>query len=146
MLGIDTVDEEYVDDDEEGKYLHDVYVVELPVKEHSREDVQEAIQGELRNMDDYGVFGEKVKLTNQEVVGTRMVITESEKHDGQKTNVKARLVGQGFKKQDKAQSDSPTAERESLRLFLSISAKRKFNSLSSIDIRATFLQSENLER
>jgi hypothetical protein len=73
-------------------------------------------------MDDYGVFGEKVKLTNQEVVGTRMVVTESEKHDGQKANVKARLVGQGFKEQGKAQSDSPTAERESLWLFLSISA------------------------
>ena len=73
-------------------------------------------------MNRYGVFGEKMPIGNKEVIGTQMIVTEGEKHDGQKKKIKARLVCQGFKETDKAQSDSPTAHRESLRLFLSLCA------------------------
>ena len=128
------------------EYLNDVYLVELSVKDQEREDVQEAIQKELENMNRYGVFGEKMSIFNKEVVGTRMIVTEGEKHDGQKAKIKAMLVCQGFKEIDKAQSDSPTAHRESLRLFLILSAIKNFSKLSSMDISAAFLQSERLER
>ena len=53
--------------------MNDVYVVELSVKDQEREDVQEAIQKELENMNRYGVFGEKMPIGNKEVVGTRTV-------------------------------------------------------------------------
>ena len=81
------------------------------------------------------------------LVGTAMFaasVTESEKHDGQKTKIKAHLVGQGFKETEKSQSDSPTAHRESLRLFLSVCAMRGDKNLSSLDISAAFSQSEDL--
>jgi hypothetical protein len=39
---VNWIQRECMEDEEEGKYLHDVYVVELPMKEHSREDVQVA--------------------------------------------------------------------------------------------------------
>ena len=138
-----------IEDEEEevgSEYLNDVLVVELSIKEQEREDVKEAIQKELENMKSYEVFGEKMPIGDKEVVGTRMVVTESEKHDGQKKKIKARLVCQGFKELDKAQSDSPTAHRESLRLFLSLSAVKRYSRLSSMDISAAFLQSESLER
>ena len=80
------------------------------------------------------------------ILGTWFVNTESEAQDGQKTKIKSRLVAQGYKELDKAQSDSPTANRESLRLFLSISAMLGFENLSSIDVSAAFLQADDLER
>ena len=43
------------------------------------------------------------------------------------------------------QSDSPTALRESAKLFYSIGANQGFH-LRSIDIRAAFLQSNDLDR
>ena len=45
-------------------------------------------------------------------------ITKKEGNNGQKTKVKARLVARGFQELDKEQSDSPTVQRETLRLFL----------------------------
>ena len=69
------------------EYLNDVFVVELSVKDQDREDVKEAIQKELENMNRYGVVGENMPIGNKEVVGTRMVVTESEKHDGQKKKI-----------------------------------------------------------
>ena len=97
------------EDEESNEYLNDVYVVELGVKEQEREDVQDVIQKELENMNKYGVFGERMPAGNKEIVGTRLVVTEGEKHDWQKAKIKARLICQGFKEIDKAQSDSPTA-------------------------------------
>ena len=52
----------------------------------------------------------------------------------------------GFAENERPQSDSPTANRESLRLFLSISASLGFENLCSIDVSAAFLQAEKLER
>ena len=80
------------------------------------------------------------------MIGTHWVITVKEDHDGQKTKYKARLVAQGYKELEKAQSDSPTAQRESFRLFLAVAATVKIEALRSIDISAAFLQSDNLKR
>ena len=60
--------------------------------------------------------------------------------------MKARLVARGFQELDKEQSDSPTAQRESIRLFLSAAANIRVQSLRSIDISAAYLQSDELNR
>ena len=44
---------------------------------------------------DYDVF-EEVLDEGQETIGSRWVMTEKEKHDGQKLQIKARLVARGF--------------------------------------------------
>ena len=75
----------------------------------------------------------------------RWVITVKEKHDGQKKAVKARLVARGFQEPEKPTSDSPTALRESLKMFLSVTAMNDFK-LRALDIRAAFLQAEPLKR
>ena len=63
------------------------------------------------NLKHYEVF-EKVPDIGQEKIAARWVITEKEKHDGQKVQVKARLVAKGFQEKNKVQSDSPTAHKE----------------------------------
>ena len=126
--------------------MNEIFSIELSVKEQDRDDVKEAITEELNKMKEFGVIGKPIKWEGQEIVGTRMVVTESEKHDGQKKKVKARLVAQGFKEQEKSQSDSPTAHRESLRMFISVSNLLGFDQLSSLDVSAAFLQSDDLDR
>ena len=101
-------------------------------------------QIEIKNLQDYETF-EEVKDEGQEMLGSRWVITEKEKHDGQKQKCKARLVARGFQESLKPQSDSPTASKESFKLFMAISANFGFK-LTSVDIRAAFLQSKVLDR
>ena len=98
----------------------------------------------MKNLQDYETF-EEVKDKGQETLGSRWVITEKEKHDGQKQKCKARLVARGFQESLKPQSDSPTASKESFKLLMAISTNIGFK-LASVDIRAAFLQSKVLDR
>ena len=75
--------------------MHTTYVVEVPVKLHNAPEVIEAKDKEVTNLTDYDTF-EEVEDTGQEKIGSRWVITEKEKHDGQKSQIKARLVARGF--------------------------------------------------
>ena len=121
------------------------FVVEVPVKEHQRPEVIAAKEKEMQNLKNYDVF-EKVKDEGQITIGTRWVITKKEAHDGQKTKYKGRLVARGFQEKEKIQSDSPTAQRDSFRLFLAIAANMRIEALRSVDITAAFLQSDELNR
>ena len=73
---------------EDSEDVNNVLVVEVPVKHHNREDVKTAKINELMNLDRYDVF-ERVKDNGQEKISARWVITEKEKHDRQKVQVKA---------------------------------------------------------
>ena len=88
---------------------------------------------------------EEVKYEGQKTVGSRWVITKKEKADGQKKNVKGRLVAKGFQEIEAPQSDSPTMLRESMKLFFAVAEIQDFK-LRSIDIRAAFLQARELDR
>merc|ERR1712115_147238 len=81
----------------------------------------------------------------QETIGSRRIITEKQKHDGQKHAYKARLVAKGFQEIDQPQSDSPTAAKESFKLLMALSANFNFK-IVSMDIRAAFLQAKTLDR
>ena len=70
---------------------YSIYTVELPVSKHGTPEVKEAKMAEVSNLLDYEVF-EEVKDEGQETIGSRWVVTEKEKHDGQKQKTKARLV------------------------------------------------------
>ena len=88
---------------------------------------------------------EEVLDEGQETIGSRWVVTEKEKHDGQKLQTKARLVARGFQETMKPQSDSPTVSKESFKILMAILANNDFK-LASVDIRAAFLQSSTLDR
>ena len=121
-----------------------VYIVELPVHRHNIPEVQEAKKVELKNLKDYDTFEEVIDCS-QERISSRWVITVKEAHDGQKTKYKARLVVRGFQEETPPQSDSPTVLRESNKLFTAVAANEGFE-IVSVDIRAAFLQSKELNR
>merc|ERR1712082_257913 len=121
-----------------------IYMVELPVSKHGTPEVKEAKMTEVNNLLDYDLF-EEVKDEGQETIGNRWVVTEKEKHDGQKQKTKARLVALGFQETLKPQSDSPTVSKESFKTLMAITANSDFK-LASVDIRAAFLQSRILDR
>ena len=73
------------------------------------------------------------------------MITQKEKHDGQKQQCKARLVAKGFQESLKPQLDSPTATQESFKMLVAVAANFGFK-LASVDIRVAFLQSKVLDR
>ena len=54
-------------------------------------------------------------------------------------------MAQGFQEALKPQSDSPTAAKESFKLFMALLANFYFK-IASVDIRAAFLQSKVLDR
>ena len=120
------------------------FIVGLPVSKQGTPEVKEAKQTEVRNLMDYDVF-EEVSDEGQETIGSRWVVTEKEKHDGQKLQTKARLVARGFQETLKPQSDSPTVSKESFKILMAISANSDFK-LASVDIRAAFLQSRTLDQ
>ena len=120
------------------------YVVELPSNKQNTPEVREAKRVELKNLQDYETF-EEVEDCGQDRISSRWVVTAKEAHDGQKTKTKARLVARGFQENHPPQSDSPTVLRESNKLFSAVAANEDFD-LVSVDIRAAFLQSKELQR
>jgi hypothetical protein len=121
-----------------------IYVVEVLIKYHKLPEVIEAKETELKNLEDFDTY-EEVEDIGQSRVGSRWVITEKEKHDGQKKKFKVRLVAKGFQEEVKPQADSPTALRDSFKMFHAVTANEDFE-IESIDIRAAFLQSRVLKR
>ena len=92
----------------------------------------------------YEVF-EEVEDCGQEWFGSRWVITQKEKSDGQKSQIKGHLVAKEFQEEEKPQSDSPMLLRESLKMYFAVAANEGFK-LRSIDIRAASLQEKCLNR
>ena len=125
-----------------------MFVVQLPVAEHDRTEVIEAKKNEIKNLEDFGTFDEVNENEippESSVIGSRWVVTEKEGHDGQKQKIKAQLVARGFQEEVKPQSDAPAAHKDSLKLFLAVTAQKDFD-LMSLDIKAAFLQAKMLDR
>ena len=66
------------------------YTIELPVSEHGRPEVKAAKRNEIKNLMDYDTF-EEIRDNGQDTVGSRWVITQKEKHDGQKQACKGKI-------------------------------------------------------
>ena len=126
-------------DEDKKENSESVNFLELKESEENKEEIEAAKKAEMDNFDEYQAF-EEVPYNGQQVLGSRYVITK--KDDG---SVKPRFVIKGFQEEDKAQADSPTASRETLKLFLSIVANEKW-TLKSYDVRSAFLQSDNIKR
>ena len=117
---------------EENVDTKEVFVTNIPAKYHDHKDVIEAKEKELDKWDKYEAY-EEVDLEDQFVLGSRWVVQE--KGDG----VKARFVVKGCHERGSPRSDSPTASKDSLKLFLSITANEGFK-MKSLDVTSAFLQ------
>ena len=122
------------DQDEE-----EVLMAEIKENEDNERLCRAAKEKELNNFDEYKVFQE-VELKEQKVLGSRFVLTQKE--DG---TIKARLVTKGFQESDCPQTDSPTASRDTLKIFCTIAANEKW-TLEGSDVRSAFLQADSLSR
>ena len=75
-----------------------VYTVEIPTKEQNTPEVKEAKHKEIENLVRYDVF-EEVDDCGQERIGSRWVVTQEEKADRQKSQIKNPLVAKGFQEE-----------------------------------------------
>lgn len=111
--------------------------------ENTLRQIKIAKDKELKNFEDYKVFEEFLEKNckdNVPIVSSRWIINT--KHNGL---VKARLVARGFEDGQSFQSDAPTIDKTSQRLFLTVAAMKGW-VIQSLDVRAAFLQSHNMER
>ena len=104
--------------------------------------VHTAKRTELENWKSFSVY-EEIPDEGQSTINTRLVVTEKFS-DGKKI-VKARLVACGFEENLETRADSPMACKESLRLFLAVISTMAWEA-KTIDIKAAFLQSNEIER
>ena len=102
--------------------------------------VVDAKQAELEKFKANKVY-EEVDEDNQSTVGVRWVVTK--KAEGV---VKARLVALGYQENSSSiRKDSPTCNRDSIRLLLTVVAQEEWK-LQHIDVQAAFLQGKKISR
>ena len=105
---------------------------------------KEAKEIELQRWVDMEVFEETPDTGQQPRVTSRWVLTEKLK--GGEIVCKARLVARGFQEtNNEIETDSPTCQKDSLRLILCIITANKWQ-INSMDIKCAFLQGLPLER
>ena len=97
----------------------------------------------MQNLQDNDVY-EWVDDNGQNAVSSRRVLTEKDLVDG-KSIVKARLVAHGFEESLVERIDSPTCSKHSLRMLFSTASTLNWD-VKSIDIKAAFLQGDELDR
>lgn len=93
-----------------------------------------AKQAELHKLREFETYTE-----GQVTISTRWVIM---KKDG---NTRARLVARGFEEQSFIPKDSPTVGKGAMRIFLTVSASKKWK-VKTTDIKSAFLQGKELNR
>jgi len=107
------------------------------------ERVINAKNTEMQNLQDNDVY-EWIADNGQAAVSSRWVLTEKDLVDG-KSIVKARLVARGFEESLTERTDSPTCSKQSLRMLFSTASTLNWD-VKSIDIKAAFLQGDELDR
>ena len=83
------------------------------------------VSGPIDNLIKFDVF-EEVDDCGQERISSRWVVTQKEKADGQKSQVKGRIFAKAYQEGKTPQSDSPTLLRESLKMYLALAANEGF--------------------
>ncbi|XP_057310580.1 uncharacterized protein LOC130648545 [Hydractinia symbiolongicarpus] len=124
------------------KKVESVNVVILPEHVH---DTLEAVKAKQKELDNWKLFDVVRQVPNdkQSKISTRWIITEKEV-DSSKV-VKARLVVRGFEEEHKLQRDSPTAAKDTLRMFFGIAACKNWNCVA-LDVKSAFLQGHTIDR
>ena len=103
---------------------------------------QAAREVELGNWKKMEVY-EEVEDMGQSAISTRWVY--SEKRTETSTVKKARLIARGYEEESKTFNDSPTGNKDSLRVVVSIISSMNWN-INSFDVKAAFLQGKLLDR
>ena len=115
----------------------------MSVQSDNNNEILVAKTQELENWKQFSVY-EEVEDEGQNTISVRWVLSEKVK-DGN-ISIKARLVARGFEEDtSEINKRSPTCAKEFLRLANCISVSNKW-VISSLDVKAAFLQGYNIER
>ena len=122
------------------EYVNEEVLISSSMEIH---EVVKAKMTELENLKKHEVY-EEIPYTDQDVIQTTWVITESMKNG--ENQIKARLVAKGFQEnQLEIRKDSPTCLKTSLRLTFCVATSNKW-TVKVLDIKSAFLQGRDIER
>lgn len=121
----------------------EVFLLQKDLKEKFGENIEEAKKNEIDKWVQQGVYME-VKDIGQDRISTTWVVT-SKKDKDDKVVVKARLVARGYEELKEIRSDSPTCQKENIRMLLSLAVAKEW-TVNSLDVKAAFLQGKAIER
>ena len=133
------------ENDEEIHYFEDefspegIFAVTVPKQRYNDPRVRRAMDTELEAWRKYQVYRE-VPDTGQKAVSTRWVVTMKGNDE-----YKARLVVRGFEEELEETVSSPTGDKSSIRIMITL-AKAHGWKIESVDFKAAFLQSQHLDR
>ena len=125
----------YMEDDYQSS---GVFSVQISKERYDDPDIKKAMTDEMQSWKKYGVFKE-VPDSGQKTLSTRWVVTKKS------SGYKARLVIRGFEECLTEHVDSPTGDKCSTRIMLSLSKAYNWK-VETMDIKAAFLQSQELDR
>ena len=123
---------------ESGFPVYQAYIATIPRNSQNTVDCQAAKAVELQKLSAFDVY-EEVLYEGQECISTRWILW----HKGDE--VRARLVARGFEEEVVTEKDSPTVGKVAVRLFLVLSASKKW-SVKTTDIKSAFLQGNPIDR
>ena len=115
-----------------------VLAVMVPRADRNNEACTIAKQQELQKLKEFDTY-QIVDDKGQDRITTTWVLTE--KAD----TVRARLTCKGFQEEEDFPTDSPTIQKASIRMILTLATTNKW-SLQAIDIKSAFLQGDKLTR
>lgn len=116
----------------------EVFMVTIPRNQQNNDQCKLAKDVELAKLREFDVYKE-VPFNNQECISTRWLLW----YKGEE--VRARLVARGYEETANVQRDSPTVGRVAVRLFLTISANKRWK-VKTTDIKSAFLQGQAIDR
>ena len=116
----------------------------IPRKDQFTEEVLSAKQAEIKGWYDMRCVDE-YDYAGQSLVPTHWVVTRKEADDKGQGKIKARLCIRGDLEKTSERTDSPTAGKESIKLFLALVCMLRFE-ICSIDIKSAFLQGQKPDR
>ena len=119
---------------------NEVFVTQIPKKFHDHPQIVEAKKQELLKWKEYDAVDQVTQGMDMNVLSSRWVVTEKGEDE-----IKARLVVRGFEEEIYPQSDSPTASKDSFKIFLALAANQEF-PIKVMDAKSAFLQGATLDR
>ena len=140
-VNVDEVEIEMPNEDESQAFLpadEEIFATMLDKDEKKSPECQEAKKKELDKLIEFNTY-EIVDNIGQESISTTWVLTKKG------SEIRARLVARGFEEEDEVKKDSPTVNKSSLRLMLTISSLKGWE-INMTDIKSAFLQGSQLDR
>ena len=117
---------------------HHVFAVMVPKADRNSEACIIAKEQELSKLKEFNTY-KVVEDQGQDRIATTWVLTE--KAD----SVRARLTCKGFQEEEDFPTDSPTIQKSSIRLLLTLATTKNWR-IQTIDIKSAFLQGDKLTR